>query len=164
MFCSECGSRVQDGDHFCNNCGAALQSPGGVMRQQAPVSPPMPVAGMNAGQGARKPARRPGANRQQDPYKVQIQQLRLQLKQLKLDLRALNTKIRNTRADYYEFDAFVQRGPVHGIGRMIEGAQLFNPLQQRKQLQAQVMQLEQQLLGLQQAQMQWKAQQEQNQG
>jgi hypothetical protein len=163
MFCSSCGSRVEDGDHFCNNCGAALQSPGGLMRQQ-PASLPMPGQGMNVGRGAQKSARRAAASKPRDPYKDQIQQVRLQLKQLKLDLRALNTKIRNTRADYYEFDAFVQRGPVHGIGRMIEGAQLFNPLQQRKQLQAQIMQLEQQLLGLQQAQMQWKAQQEQNQG
>jgi zinc-ribbon domain len=160
MFCSSCGSRVEDGDHFCNNCGAPLQSPGGLMRQQMPA--PMASQGMNVGQGAQKPARRPAAGKPRDPYKDQIQQVRLQLKQLKLDLRALNTKIRNTRADYYEFDSFVQRGPVHGLGRMIEGAQLWNPLQQRKQLQAEIMQLEQQLLGLQQAQMQWK--QEQNQG
>src|SRR5574340_227379 len=109
MFCSSCGSRVQDGDHFCNDCGAALQGPGGVMQPQAPVSSPMSAQGMSTGRSAQKPARRQGANRQQDPYKAQIQQLRLQLKQLKLDLRQLNNQIRSTRSNYFEFDSFVQR-------------------------------------------------------
>ncbi len=45
---------------------------------------------------------------------------------------------------------------------MIEGAQLFGPYQQKKQMQDQIMQLEQQLLSLEQAQEQWKLQQQQN--
>ncbi|HZS77234.1 MAG TPA: zinc ribbon domain-containing protein [Ktedonobacteraceae bacterium] len=156
MFCSHCGMHVQDGDHFCNNCGAPLQQEGGVM--QAPY-PPMPGTPPSVPQVAPQ-GRRRAANKPKDPYKDQIAQLRLQLRQLKLQLRQLNNQISGTRSNYFEFDSFMQRGPLHNIGRMVEGAQLFGPYQQRKQLRDQIMQLEQQLLSLEQAQAQWKLEQQ----
>ncbi len=118
---------------------------------------------------ARKPAmqqalRRPDARRQRSPYRNQIAQLRLQLKELRMQLRELNNQISGTRSNYFEFDSFVQRGLVHSVGRMIEGAQLFNPYQQRKQLQDQIMQIEHELLPLEKAQEQWRLQQQNGQG
>src|SRR5215831_469049 len=74
MFCSQCGMRVNDGAHFCDNCGAALQAPGGVS-QVPPV----------------KNSR--GASKANDPYKEQISQLKLQIRQLKLDLKQINTEM-----------------------------------------------------------------------
>jgi hypothetical protein len=158
MFCSSCGARLQDGDRFCKDCGAALQAEGGVVqrpparaRQQAPAAP-------NA-------ARRPGAgaNKPKNPYRDQIASLRLQLKQLRIELRKLNSQITGTRSNYFELDSFVQRGPIRNIGRMVEGAQLFGPYQQRKQLQDQITQLEQELLSLEQMQEQWRLQQQNGQ-
>ena len=155
MFCINCGEHVKDGDHFCNNCGAPLQAPGGITQSPpAPRSPQMPPA-QNA-------SRRPRAAKPKNPYRDQIAQLRLQLKSLKLQLRQLNQHISGTRSNYFELDSVVQRGAIHNIGRMIEGAQLFGPYQQKKQMQEQIMQLEQQLLSLEQAQEQWKLQQQQN--
>ncbi len=154
MFCANCGTQAKDGDHFCNNCGAPLQSAGAVVPQQ-PRSSRSPVPS-----GSRTP-RRGGAKRAKDPYKDQIAQIRLQLKEVKIQLRELNNGIRGTRSNYFELDSFVQRGPLHNIGRMVEGAQLFGPYQQRKQLQDQELQLEHQLLELQKTQEQWKFQQQQ---
>ena len=154
MFCSNCGIQAQDGDRFCKNCGASLQAFGGVMQrpfkpsQTHPPSPP-------------KTPRRPGVNRQKNPYRDQIAQLRLQLKELRMHLRELNNQIRGTRSNYFELDSFLQRGPLHNAGRMVEGAQLFGPYQQRKQLQDQIMQLEHELLPLEKAQEQWRVQQQQ---
>lgn len=156
MFCSNCGSHVNDGDHFCNECGAPLQAAGGIT-QHAPA----PTSAVPAPPAPRAPARRSGAGvaRPKDPYKDQIAQLRLQLKEIKLRLRELNNQISGTRANYFEFDSFAQRGPLRSIGRMIEGTQLYGPYQQRQQMREQVMQMEQQLLSLQQAQAQWKLEQ-----
>src|SRR5579884_142362 len=39
MYCSACGQRVKDGDHFCQNCGAPLQTPGSVSHE-SPVPRP----------------------------------------------------------------------------------------------------------------------------
>lgn len=161
MFCSTCGRPMKDGDRFCSNCGAPLQAPGAVMpstvgRGRQPrmaASPP----------NAPNTSHRAIANKPKNPYRDQIAQLRLQLRQLKLQLRELNQQIRGTRTNYFEFGSFVQRGPMHNIGRMIEGVQLFGPYQQRKQMQNQVMQLEQQLLSLEQAQEQWRLQQQYHQ-
>ena len=158
MFCSTCGRPMKDGDRFCSNCGAPLQATGAVM-------PSTPARGRQARLAATPPTadHRPIANKAKNPYRDQIAQLRLQLRELKLQLRELNQQIRGTRSNYFEFDSFVQRGPMRSIGRMVEGAQLFGPYQQRKQLQNQVMQLEQQLLSLEQAQEQWRLQQQNNQ-
>jgi len=153
MFCSNCGARVIDGDRFCKNCGASLQATDGVMQQS-------PAGSRERMPASARDSRRQGAGRPKNPYRDQIAQLRLQLKEAKLKLRELNNSIRGTRSNYFEFDSFVQRGPIHEIGRMIEGTQLFGPYQQRKQLQEQVMQLEQELLSLEQAQEQWKLQQQ----
>ncbi len=155
MFCSSCGIQTQDGERFCKNCGAALQDAGGVVQR-----PPRPKQQRNPAnwQGPRRPA--PGMNRPKNPYRDQIAQLRLQLKEQRMRLRELNNQISGTRSNYFEFDSFIQRGPVHNIGRMVEGAQLFGPYQQRKQLQEQVRQLEEQLLTLEKAQEQWRLQQQ----
>lgn len=144
MFCSNCGTHMRDGEHFCNNCGAPLQVPGGILQQ--PVSP-TPVA-----------SRRSSSNKSQDPYKDQIQQIKLQIRQLKLDLKQINTQMSNVRSQYYETAAFVPRGLLRWGKKAIEDFQLLGPQQQKQQLQQHILQLERELLSLQQAQAQWKAQ------
>lgn len=145
MFCSQCGAHAPDGARFCQNCGASLTAPGGIM-QQPPAQEP-------------RPSRRSSANKAQDPYKEQIAQLKLQIRQLKLNLKQINTKMSGTRSQYYETAAFVPEGMLREGYKMLEDARLLGPQQHKQQLQQQIMQLEQQLLGLQQAQAQWKAQQ-----
>ena len=158
MICSSCGARAEDGDRFCKHCGDSLQVSDGIMPQlPAPMRPRRPALQQQA-------PRRPGAGRQRNPYRDQIAQLRLQLRELRMQLQELNNQIRGTRSNYFEFDSFVQRGLVHNVGRMIEGAQLFSPYQQRKQLQEQIMQLEHELLPLEKAQEQWRLQQQNGQG
>lgn len=147
MFCSNCGSHVNDGDHFCNNCGAPLQAAGGVS-QQSPAAAPRPAA-----QAA---SRRSGASKPQDPYKNQIAQLKLQIRELKLDLKQITTQMANTRSQYYETAAFVPRGLLRWGYKGMEDFRLLGPQQQKQQLQQHIMQLEQQLLSLQEAQAQWK--------
>ncbi len=160
MFCSECGIHVQDGDHFCNNCGAPLQAPGGVIQQPSiPIPPATPSPSTPA---ASKVSRVSSSNRPQDPYKDQIQQLKLQIRQLKLDLKQITTNMSNVRSQYYQTAAFVPRGLLRWGKKAIEDFQLLGPQQQKQQLQQQIMQLERQLLALQQAQAQWKAQQLRN--
>ena len=150
MFCSKCGARAEDGARFCQNCGASLQTPGGVMQQpypqMAPGRPSAPAA-----------PRRVNAGRGQDPYREQIQQLKLQIRQLKLDLKQITTKMGNIRSQYYETAAFVPRGLLRWSDKAIEDFRLLGPQQQKQRLQQEIMQLEQQLLGLQNAQAQWKA-------
>ena len=74
MFCSDCGTHVQDGDHFCNNCGAPLQAPGGINQQPSiPIPPATPSPSKPA---ASKISRVSSSNKPQDPYKDQIQQLK----------------------------------------------------------------------------------------
>ena len=145
MFCSNCGTHMQDGEHFCSNCGAPLQVPGGILQQ--PVRP-TPVA-----------SHRPSSNKSQDPYKDQIQQIKLQIRQLKLDLKQINTQMSSIRSQYYETAAFVPRGLLRWGKKAIEDFQLLGPQQQKQQLQQHILQLERELLSLQQAQAQWKAQQ-----
>src|SRR2546430_8396383 len=108
MFCSECGTQVQDGDHFCNNCGAALQVSGSLVQHSSipmpsvthsPSIPPTP-----------KTSRVSSSNKPKDPYKDQIQQLKLHIRELKLDLKQITTYMANTRSQYYETAAFVPRG------------------------------------------------------
>jgi predicted amidophosphoribosyltransferase len=153
MFCSSCGSHVNDGDHFCNNCGAVLQTAGGVTQHTPASSPP------SATPSAPAPARRSGAGKPQDPYKDQIAQLKLQIRELKLDLKQITTQMANTRSQYYETAAFVPRGLLRWGYKGMEDFRLLGPQQQKQQLQQHIMQLEQQLLSLQQAQTQWKMQQ-----
>ena len=148
MFCSNCGAHVQDGDHFCNNCGAPLQMPGSIVQQ--PGSTPLVSS------------RRSSSNKVQDPYKDQIQQLKLQIRQLKLDLKQITTLMSNTRSGYYETAAFVPRGLLRWGAKALEDFRLLGPQQQKQQLQQEIMQLERQLLALQQEQAQWKAQQARN--
>jgi hypothetical protein len=151
MFCSACGHRIQDGAHFCDNCGASLQAPGGVMRE-APARNPRnaPAPAPRAGGRAPKP---------QDPYKEQIAQLKLEIRQMKLYLKQINANLSNTRAGYNETAAFVPRGLFREGYKWLEDFHLWGPQKQKQQLQQQIIQLEQELLGLQQAQAQWKAQQ-----
>ena len=140
MFCSACGQRTKDGDHFCQNCGAPLQTPGALTR------------------GPQAPVQR-GRAAMQDPYKDQIAQLKLEIKQLKLYLKQITTNMSSTRSQYYETAAFVPHGLLRHGYKWLEDFRLWKPQQQKQQLQQQIMQLEQELLGLQQAQAQWKAQQ-----
>lgn len=140
MFCSHCGAHITDGAHFCQDCGAPLQVAGGVTRQPAPSS-----------------SSRAGAGRAADPYKDQIQQLKLQIRQLKLDLKQITTQMSSIRANYNETSAFVPRGLFHFGNKAMEDFRLLGPQKQKEQLQREILQLDQQLLGLQQAQAQWKA-------
>jgi hypothetical protein len=157
MFCSECGTHIQDGDHFCNKCGAPLQVSGGVIQQP---SIPMPSVNSSPSMPATsKTSRVSTSNKPKDPYKDQIQQLKLHIRELKLDLKQITTYMANTRSQYYETAAFVPRGLLRFGDKMIEDFRLQGPQQQKQQLQQQIMQLERQLLDLQQAQAQWKAQQ-----
>jgi len=145
---------IEDGDRFCKNCGAALQLPQGIRNQPVtPAQSSLPARPKNPGRAM--PAR------QKNPYRDQIAQLRLQLKELRMQLQEVNNQISGTRSNYFEIDSFVQRGLIHNVGRMVEGAQLFGPYQQRKQLQNQIMQIERELLSLQKAQEQWRQQQQQ---
>lgn len=157
MFCTNCGGQVNDGSHFCPNCGAALQAPGAIApRQSAPQpkyapSPAMP----GAGQGQR---RAQGQGKPKDPYQLQIKQLRLQIKQLRLDLRQLNQQIGTARIQYEESAPFLPRGLRH-LDRDVEAMRLWSPASKRQQLQQEIKQLEQQLLSLEQQQLQWQQQQ-----
>ncbi len=154
MFCSNCGARAQDGDHFCNNCGAPLQAAGGVANS---APPPLQTA-------EPKTAQRASGSKPQDPYKDQIAQLKLQLKELKLDLKQITTRMANVRSNYFETSAFVPHGLLKWGYKGIEDFRLLGPQQQKQQLQQHIMQLERQLLSLQQAQAQWKYQQQNSQG
>ncbi len=147
MFCSQCGSHVEDGVHFCQQCGAPLQTSGGVVQQ--PANP--------GAYGSPKAPRR--SNKPQDPYQAQITQLKLQLRQLKLNLKQITTRMSSTRARYNETAAFAPRGLLRRGYKMFEDINLLGPQQQQQQLQQQIMQLEQELLSLQEQQAQWKAQQ-----
>lgn len=145
MFCSHCGMQVQDGVHFCGNCGAALQAPGGISDQPAYSAAPS---------RSRRAPTKP-----QDPYQVPIKQLKLQLKQLKLNLKQVNTGMSKVRSQYNQSSAFVPRGLLKRGYKEFEDMRLWGPQQQKQALQQQILQLEQELLGLEQQQAQWQAQQ-----
>jgi len=169
MFCASCGTKVPDGAHFCQNCGASLTIPGGVTHESYPRASVMPSAPpvSQGGDGAMR--RRAGQGRSgsggrakaQDPYRERIAELRLQIKQLKLYLRQVNQQMSSTRLGYYETAPFVPPGLLKLGYKFFEDMRLLGPQQQRQQLQQQIMQLEQELLGLQQAQQQWRLQQQQ---
>lgn len=150
MFCSFCGSQINDGDRFCKDCGAALQGSGNTLQSPASAMRSVPA-------NSRAP-RRPGAGVGKNPYRDQIAHLRLELKEARIHLKEVNNQISGTRSNYFELDSFVQRGIARHVGRMIEGAQLFGPYQRRKQLQDQIRQLEMELLQLERAQEQWRLQ------
>jgi predicted amidophosphoribosyltransferase len=141
MFCAACGQRIKDGARFCDNCGAPLQAPGGVATRE-PASP-MRIRG----------------NSTADPYKEQIAELKLQLKQLKLYLKQTTSNMSVTRSQYNQTSAFVPHGLMKHGYKWFEDFRLWGPQRQKQQLQQEVMQMEQQLLGLQQAQAQWRRQQ-----
>jgi phage shock protein A len=142
MNCPACGASVQNNARFCERCGNPLQR----------------VEEVNS----YAPERRERANSRgisaQDPYKDQIKQLKLQLKQVRLYLRQVTTQMSSTRARYHETAAFVPFGIFSKGYKWFEDIRLLGPQQQKEQLQRQVMQMEQELLGLQQAQEQWKQQ------
>ena len=152
MFCSQCGTHAEDGAHFCQNCGAPLQAPGGVVQQSYPYRTPEDSVVPGA-------SRRSPTSKSQDPYKEQIQQLKLEIRQLKLDLKQITTQMSSIRSRYYETAAFVPRGLLRWGDKAMEDFRLLGPQQQKERLQQHIMQLEQELLALQQAQAQWKAQQ-----
>lgn len=157
MFCTNCGSQVNDGSHFCTNCGAPLQAPGAVaMGQPAPRSKNAPSGVKSSvGQGQRRAQGKP-----KDPYQLQIKQLRLQIKQLRLDLQQLNQQIGTARIQYEESAPFLP-WQLRRVDRMVEAGRLMGPASKRQQLQQEIKQLEQQLLSLEQQQLQWQQQQQQ---
>lgn len=152
MFCSRCGTHAEDGAHFCQNCGAPLQAPGGVVQQSYPYRTRGDPVASSA-------SPRASTSKPQDPYKEQIQQLKLEIRQLKLDLKQITTQMSSIRSRYYETAAFVPRGLLRWGDKAIEDFRLLGPQQQKERLQQHIMQLEQELLALQQAQARWKAQQ-----
>lgn len=144
MLCSQCGIQVKDGEHFCSNCGAPLQNPGAI-QQHAP--------GQNSRSGDNR-----NTGGSQNPYKVQIEDLRLQLKQLKLDLRQVNNTMGRTRSHYYQTRAFLPWRIREG-SKWFEDLRLIGKQPQKEQLQRQIADLQQRLLELEQAQIDWKRQQ-----
>ena len=146
MFCAHCDKPVQDGAHFCENCGTSLQAPGGVNFQQ-----PRPKREESVRTSMR-------SRKAQDPYREPIKQLKLQIRQLKLDLKQINTKMSSTRSIYNETRAWLPGQQLRHGEKMLEDALLWKPQINKQQLQQQILQLEQQLLGLQQQQAQWQAQ------
>ncbi|GAC1424876.1 MAG: hypothetical protein PVS3B3_03400 [Ktedonobacteraceae bacterium] len=161
MYCAQCGAHNQDGAHFCQNCGNALQAPGAVL-QQPPIDP---YPGYYAQEEqvvtpARRRTRSVRSVKPQDPYQDQIKQLKLQIKQMKLYLKQINTQMSATRAQYNQTSAFVPEGIIKRGYKWFEDMRLLGPQQQKQQLQQQIIQLEQQLIGLQQTQVQWKLNQE----
>ncbi|HEY4388088.1 MAG TPA: zinc ribbon domain-containing protein [Ktedonobacteraceae bacterium] len=139
MYCPECGARVSDGANFCDKCGTPLHPSQEIIPQAQP----------------RRTARRT-STRPQDPYKDQIKQLKLELKQLKLYLKQITTQMASTRARYHETAAFLPSGILSKGYKWFEDVRLLGPQQQKEQLQQQILQMEQELLGLQQAQEAWK--------
>ncbi|HEX4204731.1 MAG TPA: zinc-ribbon domain-containing protein [Ktedonobacteraceae bacterium] len=140
MYCASCGQSVKDGARFCENCGSPLQESEAVI-SYAPEAP------------ARQ---RRGSRDTGDPYKDQIAALKLEIRQLKLELKQITTNMSNTRAQHYETAAFVPEGLLRRGYKWFEDFKLLGPQQQKQHLQQEIMDLEQQLLGLQQAQMKWK--------
>jgi predicted amidophosphoribosyltransferase len=143
MFCATCGQPLRDGARFCDHCGAHLEPPEAIT-----YTPPAQSGLMN----------REFSDSRNDPYKEQIADLKLQIRQLKLVLKQINTGMSNKRSQHNETAAFVPRGMLRRGYKMIEDVQLWGPQQRKQQLQQELSQIEQELLGLQQAQVQWKRQ------
>jgi hypothetical protein len=144
MYCSLCATPFKDGEHFCSNCGASLQNPGAVGQQ-------MPEQQFTVGNEGRK--RKP-----QDPYTEHIQELRLDIRQLKLDLRQINTSMSSTRSRYSQTRAFFP-WPIGKGSKWFEDLRLLGKQPQKEQLQQEIAHLQQQLLGLEEMQVEWKRQQ-----
>jgi predicted amidophosphoribosyltransferase len=153
MYCSRCGAPADEGAHFCQQCGSALQTSDNAAHQPAAYRTPERATVSSS------PSRRFTSRRPQDPYKDQIQQLKLEIKKLRLDLKQVTTRMSSIRSRYYETAAFVPRGLLRWGDKAIEDLRLLGPQQQKEYLQQQLMQLEQKLLSLQQAQAEWKDQQ-----
>jgi hypothetical protein len=151
MFCAQCGTHADDGARFCSTCGGALQAAGGSV-----YAPPQAAQPSRSGSGAKRGSGGSnGTKKQQDPYQLQIKQIKLQIRQLKLDLKQITTEMSTIRARYNESSAFFPRGILKHGDKMIEDARLWGPQQKKQGLQQQIMQLEQQLLSLEQQQQQW---------
>ena len=142
MNCPRCSANVPDGANFCEACGQPLRQ-----TQEAAFPERQPRGRVRSG----------GAS-VQDPYKDQIKQLKLQLKQLKLYLRQITTQMSSTRARYHETAAFVPHGIFSKGYKWFEDMRLLGPQQQKEQLQRQILQVEQEILGLEQAQQEWQRQ------
>lgn len=138
MYCPECGASISNSANFCDKCGT-------------PLHPSQEVVSYEE---TRRATRR-GSISRQDPYKDQIKQLKLQIKQSKIYLRQITTQMSSTRAQYNETSAFIPRGLLHRGYKIVEDLRLLKPQQQKEQLQRQILQMEQELLGLQQAQQTW---------
>ncbi len=162
MYCAKCGAHNQDGAHFCQNCGSALQAPDAVM--QRPPIDPYPIYNQQEVQApdrrSTRSARPTRTSKIEDPYKDQIKQLKLEIRQMKLYLKEVNTKMSATRSQYNQTSAFVPEGVFKRGYKWFEDMRLLGPQQQKQQLQQQIIQLEQELIGLQQTQMQWKMENE----
>lgn len=149
MFCAQCGTHADDGARFCSTCGGALQVPGGSV-----YAPPQ-ASSRSDSVAKRGSGSSSGTKKQQDPYQLQIKQLKLQIRQLKLDLKQINTQMSSIRSNYNQTAAFVPRGFLREGDKMVEDMRLRGLQKQKQELQQQIMQLEQQLLALQQQQQQW---------
>ncbi len=160
MYCAQCGAHNQDGAHFCQNCGNALQALGAAL-QRSPIDPYPIYAPQEEPMQAPAPRRTRSVRvvKPQDPYQDQIKQLKLQIKQMKLYLKQINTQMSMTRAQYNQTSAFMPGGMIKRGYKWFEDMRLLGPQQQKQQLQQEIIQLEQQLLSLQQAQTQWKMEQ-----
>jgi predicted amidophosphoribosyltransferase len=142
MNCPACGAPIQNSANFCERCGNPLHR----------------VAEVNSYATETRGGARPRGTSAQDPYKDQIKQMKLQLKQVRLYLRQVTTQMSSTRARYHETAAFVPFGILSKGYKWFEDIRLLGPQQQKEQLQRQILQMEQELLGLQQAQEEWKQQ------
>ncbi|MDQ2885643.1 MAG: zinc ribbon domain-containing protein [Chloroflexota bacterium] len=163
MYCSACGQHLRDDAHFCDHCGASTELPGAVTNES-------PVAPSRTYREVEVPAEVPYEERpvapthtyyeNEDPYKDQIAQLKLELKQVKLELKRVNADLSATRAQHNTTAAFVPRGTLRRGYKMFEDMRLWGPQQQKQALQQEIINMEQELLDLQQAQVQWKLQQQ----
>jgi hypothetical protein len=141
VYCSTCGQQLNDGAHFCEHCGASLELP-------EAVTSGSPTRSAHT------------YNEVKDPYKEQIAQLRLELKQMKLDLKQIKMNMSNRRAQYNQSSTFVPGGALKRGYKMLEDFQLWSPQRQKEGLQQEILRMEQELLGLEQAQAQWKQMQQ----
>src|SRR5262249_49408438 len=114
MFCYRCGAPVDEGARFCQQCGSALQTADGAAQPSAYRTPERAIVPPAAS------ARRFASRRAEDPYKDQIQQLKLEIRQLKLDLKQITTRMSSIRSRYYQTAAFVPRGLLRWGDKAIE--------------------------------------------
>ena len=158
MYCSACGQHLREDARFCDHCGASTELPGSVTHEQ-----PAPVAHtyreVDDPYAERSIAPTHTYHENSDPYKDQIKQLKLELRQIKLELKRVNAELSSTRAQHSETATFVPRGMLRRGYKMIEDVRLWGPQRQKEALQQEIINMEQELLDLEQAQAQWKLQQ-----